>query len=60
MKLYIYKDKNKEWRWRIKSKGRITADSGEGYKNKRSMIRALNTLRFGIPAVTDAITLSKG
>ncbi len=35
MKFELYKDKKKEWRWRLKaSNGKIIADSGEGYKNK--------------------------
>ena len=35
MKFIIYRDKKKEWRWRLKAKnGRILADSGEGYKRK--------------------------
>jgi uncharacterized protein YegP (UPF0339 family) len=35
MKYCTYKDKNGEWRWRLKSpNGNTIADSGEGYKNK--------------------------
>jgi uncharacterized protein YegP (UPF0339 family) len=34
-KFEVYKDKAKEWRWRLVStNGRTIADSGEGYKNK--------------------------
>jgi uncharacterized protein YegP (UPF0339 family) len=35
MTYYYYKDKQGEWRWRLKaSNGRIVADSGEGYKSE--------------------------
>lgn len=52
MKIYkfeIYKDKNKEWRFRlIAPNGRIIADSGEGYKRKfycrRNVTKIINAL----------------
>lgn len=45
MKRTIYKDKKGEWRWRIKAgNGRIMADSGEGYKRKRSLVDAMRKL----------------
>jgi uncharacterized protein YegP (UPF0339 family) len=35
MTYVYYKDQKGEWRWRLRaSKGRIIADSVEGYKNK--------------------------
>lgn len=34
MKFLLYRDKKKEWRWKLKNKGRIIADSAEGYKRK--------------------------
>lgn len=55
MKLFIYKDKKKEWRWRVTSKGRKVANGGEGYKRKGAMENTYNTLRFALPAFTDAI-----
>jgi len=37
MKFHVYKDTAGEWRWRLKAaKGKIIADSGEGYKSKQS------------------------
>lgn len=30
----FYEDKSNKWRWRLKSNGRIMADSGEGYASK--------------------------
>lgn len=35
MKLEFYKDKNGEYRWRLRAaNNRIVADGGEGYKNE--------------------------
>lgn len=35
MKFELYKDRSKEWRWRLKSSnGRIIATGSEGYVNK--------------------------
>jgi uncharacterized protein YegP (UPF0339 family) len=45
MKLRIYEDKSGEWRWRLRAaNGRTIADSGEGYKTKRGVIRAVESL----------------
>ena len=45
MKLIIYQDKRKEWRWRIRARnGRIMADSGEGYKRKLACEKALQKI----------------
>jgi uncharacterized protein YegP (UPF0339 family) len=45
MKFEIYKDKNGEWRWRIKAaNGKIIADSSEGYKNKQDAINMINAI----------------
>lgn len=42
----VYQDEKSEWRWRLVSRnGRITAESGEGYKGKnkcQDAARALN------------------
>jgi uncharacterized protein YegP (UPF0339 family) len=51
IKIEIYKDKSKdggEWRWRLlsTSNGNILATSGEGYKNKKDMIKTLDVLQF--------------
>lgn len=46
-KLEVYKDKKKEWRWRvIASNGRIIADSAEGYKRKGTMLKSVEKLRI--------------
>lgn len=46
MKFEIYRDNNDEWRWRlISSNGRIMADSGESYKSKQGVMKAINTIQ---------------
>lgn len=43
MSLQVYRDRRKEWRWRLKAgNGRILADSGESYSRKRDVYRALS------------------
>jgi len=45
MTLVIYKDKKKEWRWKLKAKnGRVIAVSSEGYKRKSSAINSIQLL----------------
>jgi uncharacterized protein YegP (UPF0339 family) len=42
----VYKDDKGEWRWTLKSRnGRITGDSGEGYKNKQDCIHGVNLIK---------------
>jgi uncharacterized protein YegP (UPF0339 family) len=42
MKLTFYKDKKKEWRWKITSaNGRKLANSGEGYKTRAGAHKTL-------------------
>jgi uncharacterized protein len=44
-KIEIYRDDAKEWRWRLKAtNGKIVAVSGEGYKNKASILKVLRYL----------------
>jgi uncharacterized protein YegP (UPF0339 family) len=46
-KFEIYRDKKNEWRWRyIASNGRIMADSGEGYKNLRTLELSINKMVY--------------
>ena len=41
MTLTVYKDRKKEWRWKLRaSNGRIVADSAEGYSSKWNAQRA--------------------
>jgi uncharacterized protein YegP (UPF0339 family) len=53
----IYKDKAGEFRSRIKRKGRIIFDSGEGYKRKHSALRAVQSVigevEFGASRLVD-------
>lgn len=50
MKFHIYKDKKKEFRWKIINKGRIMADSGEGYKTKAGLLKSIQSLKAKIPS----------
>ena len=42
LRIHIYKDAKKEFRWRIKRSGRVLADSGEGYKTRAKLDRTLS------------------
>ena len=45
-KLEIYRDANREWRWRLRAaNGRIVADSGEGYRCRASVRRAASRVQ---------------
>jgi uncharacterized protein len=49
MKFILYRDKHREWRWRLKAKnGRVLADSGEGYKRKGGARKAAEIVRAGV------------
>lgn len=43
-KLTIYRDAKSEYRWQVRSKGRIVAESGEGYKRLNSLRATLVNL----------------
>lgn len=49
MKLRIYKDAKCEWRWSVadSANGKILADSGEGYKNRKDCESALEKVTHG-------------
>lgn len=40
----IYRDKNRQFRWRAKRGSRIIANCGEGYKRKESALKVLNNM----------------
>jgi uncharacterized protein len=43
MKFHLYRDRKKEWRWRLTaSNGRKIANSGEGYKRKIDMVKMID------------------
>lgn len=45
MRFELYKDKKKEWRWRLVAvNGQIMADSAEGYKRKYRAKGAIDTI----------------
>jgi uncharacterized protein YegP (UPF0339 family) len=45
----IYKDKNLEYRWKLKSyrNKKVMADSGEGYKTLQGCKKAVNSVNYG-------------
>ncbi len=46
MKWEIYKDVNKQWRWRLKAaNGKIVADSAEAYNHKGDCMRMVDLIR---------------
>jgi hypothetical protein len=51
-KLIIYRDKKREYRWRMTRKGRIVAESGEGYKRmgglRNSLLITFRDVRRGM------------
>jgi len=40
----FYRDRAKEWRWRMKRSGRVVADSAEGYSRKDKAARAVRSI----------------
>lgn len=45
MKLEIYQDTAKGWRWRFRARnGRLVASSGQSFKGRASSLRAASTL----------------
>lgn len=40
----VYRDRKKEWRWRMLRKGRIVADSAEGYRSHHHCRRSLTAI----------------
>lgn len=44
LKIQFYRDKKREWRWRIKSGSRVLADSGEGYKRLAKAVHGINVV----------------
>lgn len=46
----IYRDASGDWRWRLRAaNGRVIADSGEGYRDRRGVMRAVEALRRAAP-----------
>lgn len=47
--LELYKDFDREWRWRLVStNGRILADSGQGYNRKRDAKEAMDRVKVQV------------
>jgi uncharacterized protein YegP (UPF0339 family) len=48
MTFVIYKDKNKEYRWRLLARNKkIIGDSGEGYKRKSQVVKMIGKIIMG-------------
>jgi uncharacterized protein len=46
MKFILFRDKSREWRWRLKARnGRNIAVSGEGYKRRSGALAAIELIR---------------
>ena len=46
LKLLVYRDEKREWRWRLVApNGRILADSGEGYKKRQGALKGFASIR---------------
>lgn len=55
----IYRDKKKEFRWRLKSSnGRIIAESGESYQRKGMMMKTLKKLISSMSSVEKVVDVS--
>lgn len=55
----IYRDKKKEFRWRLKaSNGRIIADCAEGYKRKGMLMKTLRKLISYVMFIEKVVDLS--
>lgn len=52
MKFTLYKDRKKEWRWRLIKNGRIIGDSGEGYKRKGACKKMIEKIILGAAKAT--------
>ena len=48
----IYRDKGKQWRWRMRAaNGNIIANGGEGYKNKGDCVAMIDSISRGINVI---------
>lgn len=50
LRVRIYKDKKKEFRWSIHRSGRTLADSGEGYSSRAKLLKTFTRLFASISA----------
>ncbi|HEY0149933.1 MAG TPA: DUF1508 domain-containing protein [Allosphingosinicella sp.] len=47
MTFEVYKDRDNDWRWRLKhdSNDKIIADSGEGYENRSDCLHGISLVQ---------------
>lgn len=55
----VYEDEHGEWRWQLKRKGRITADSGESYTRARDAVRAAHGAFHGLYRTVEVEPVAK-
>lgn len=46
--MQVYRDKAGEWRWRLEYRGKIIADSAEGYTRRSSAFRAATRVAVAV------------
>lgn len=50
MKFKVYPDRRRQWRWAlVAGNGRILADSGQGYLEKRHCYEGIDLIKAGVP-----------
>ena len=55
-KIEVHRDGRREWRWRLRApNGRILADSGEGYRRRRSVREAVHRVRTILAGQTPVV-----
>lgn len=47
-KFEVYKDKRKEWRFRLRAKNGKIICSSEGYKSKQSCLKGIRAVRLNV------------
>lgn len=49
----VYQDDGDEWRWHLRRKGRVVADSGEGYTRSSDGLRAAHRTFHGLYRIVE-------
>jgi len=60
VKFTVYRDADKQWRWRLTARnGKILADSGEGYRRRIDCNTAIQSIRGGAAKATIEVLADK-
>lgn len=51
MTVELYRDRAGDWRWRVMERGRVIAESGEGYERPGRMMLTLRRIARELPKV---------